>query len=301
MKTKGLSFPHPVLRPSDDYESPKDKDISAEYSVKRSDTKITDTGLFETTLAHELSPNSSIEQLILSGSALFCTEIQCKKTFFRTAFETKENTQTISIPVNKIHGQIELQVFVVAAKNIKEYSPFDAHKDYEGASFFIHKGDVLAYGLSEKVFIERSGNGISSMIKVDEDKKRKSGPCSVILGDNQIWVNLPADDFKRFQQISASQFVGFVHREISLIALFEAVKVILQWRTKEVDGHTTSDDDGNQDYSELKWFVSLADIIDTKYPDTRIDADDAYKLAQELLENPLLISIKQIEEYDNSL
>ena len=89
--------------------------------------------------------NKDLMSMILGGDAEYVIHIECANTSFRTAIHDISNHVSKEIPVGRINGRIEIIVLIVTRKNIFHFVNSNWNEDYQGLSFELSKGSILAY------------------------------------------------------------------------------------------------------------------------------------------------------------
>src|SRR5690606_25615424 len=147
MRTSTVSYPYPVIGNENDVEG---RFVVAEFIRSTDPDTITFNYAFEVT-------NPTLLELIGAGKAKFVIQIECSGTFQRFAYSTNEPKGTFQIPSNKLREKVMVRFFVCATQGISDYLPAGSHPDYEGTTFEVEPGDVLAVGgytsfIAEKTF-----------------------------------------------------------------------------------------------------------------------------------------------------
>lgn len=220
MKIENLSFPHPVLGASDD--------VSGSYTP----TLSVRLGRDEIGLAiiHELD-QVSLESLIDQKGALFVTEIHCAQTLFRISYATRDEQQIIVIPASSLRDKVDIAFYIVANKDLSQYKIEGSNKDYDGFSFEISKGDILAYGGQSIFFAGKkweAQKSVSSLMEV-QPYELVRGPMKFLITGAKIIIKLSRSDYGQYQKVVKSdQFSPIFHSSIVLPALMFAISQMMQ-------------------------------------------------------------------------
>jgi hypothetical protein len=268
MKVNTKSYPHPVLGNQDDL-----------------------GGLFKAdftyTLGKEhiiLSPNfslknSAIEDLIKKKKALFTLELQCPSTFFRTSFSTFNPNEEFKILEQRVRERITVNFYICATQDILGYIPSDPHADYEGATFDIEAGEVLATEGQCTFYAEKSFDPlrppVSSFMSIQMGSQHE-GPLQVDYESEKITIVLSKADWKNYLQVRSQALTeGTLHSSIVLPVLIDAIHKI--------------QNNGNE-YEAMNWYSRLETILAAK----GLHDKEPLEAAQKILENPVERSFRGI-------
>lgn len=129
-------YPHPVLGVGDAVEG----QFITHLSIKAGKKAIIIEPVFHLT-------NHDLNTLITENLAVFAIQIYCRATMFRQLFKSNDAIpKHISIPTPELRESVELDFFICANDNISDYTNSSWHPDFNGFSFPVEKGDILAYG-----------------------------------------------------------------------------------------------------------------------------------------------------------
>lgn len=261
MKYNNRLFPHPVLGIEDDIVNGV---FGVELGYKSDAEHICITPTFKIT-------EDRMMNLVTTNQAVIIIHVYCRATMFREVFTTTTTIcQPILIPAFKLRGDVEIDFFVCAVKQIEKYSSPNFNSEYNDSSFSIDSSDILAYGgkgkfIANKTFDEL--RSISSLIRI-KNSNQHSKPMFNEYDAEKIEINLCEEDYLRYQDVlRGGHWVNIVHSTIVLPALIDA----LYFMEKPESG----------DCSHRRWYKALADIK-TKSTGTA----DCFRIAQNILDLP---------------
>lgn len=273
MKVKNISYPYPVLGNEDD--------IKGEFVPKFNHIL---GNKIELKVKFELK-NPTIEKLIEEGKAIFSVEVECNSTFFRTSFLSNNYEDSFEIDSPRCRDRVVVKFYVRANQSLVDYSNADSNKDYEGITFDLSKGDVLACG-GQSSFIAEKGFDplrpvVSSFIAVQEGDD-KEGPIKVDFWDsNRIFIKLNKQDWNKYQALKGRQWIApIIHSAIVFPVLAEAIRLM----------------EFEQDVQGTRWCARLKTIMEQK----GLAEDDPFSSAQGILQYPLSRSLINIESQELS-
>jgi len=264
MNYNGRTYPYPVLGIDDNFTGDENKDtfkpiltVSSDYRMIRLD------------ITYHLK-NDELLKLINSNQAVFCTQLYCRSTMFRQSFISKKQKELIEIKSNQLRDEVEVDFFICASEEIKNYNNSMFNTVFSGVSFEIEKGDLLGYGGSTTFFANKTPEelkSISSFMSIDTENKSGVPMYNDYDGD-KITIILSQEDYETYQSIKKeSLLTSTLHSSVVLPALAEAIRFL-----------TTNEGD---DYKNRKWHELLSSLIE-KHP-----TDDPLQSAQKILDLPV--------------
>jgi hypothetical protein len=226
MKLNNLALPHPVLGHANDVSGEVDI-IDQEIEIAEDDYSI------KFKIQHE---NGTIKDYVNSGKAVYCCEVLCSGTLYREIFTSDETSFSFNISRINLRNRVDFQIYCVAAVTIGNYNNPGAHTDYDGFSFELAKGDLLAFfgGFDFNADIEYHRlKAASSFMEIlphtgDEDLTNYVWESKKKI---QIW--LPKKTYDKFKMDSIGKradFAEIVHASLVqnalIIALYNFDKAI---------------------------------------------------------------------------
>lgn len=270
------------------------------------DFKITHRNMMQTSFyVNVKTTNKDLISLIDNGKACYCLEMDCSKAFFREAIVQKSGNFNVTLYNNRMNGQLQCTLSVVAVKEITGYrnSAFDIF--YRQFSINIGEGETLAYLGNFKIDMIEKSTEVKSLaddfIEVTCDENLTYSRFE--LGEEKIVLKLPEEMFQQYHnpRICENQDCeAFLHASFLLNVLTSALQNI-------------------RDYSERRWAITLRKRIETEDELRKIvtgddDSDDgnifeedgslvnpdaALDLAQCILGNPYERMFKSFDNINN--
>lgn len=284
MKNKDVCFPHPVLGVGDAV-GPKPP-VKAQISEEKDE--------FVINLVVDIY-NEDILKLIHEEYAAYVCEIDCPSTFYREIFYPKETTFEIRVKRKDVAKRVNIDFTVTAMKCIKNYTNSEFHPDYQGFSFDLDSGDLLAlvkmhYDADIKYDKLQSAGSFMTIVPGHDEKNTVFYLCN-----SKIEIQLPQalyDDY-RVSFNGPGKHATIFHSSIVLNAL---VFALLNYDDEEY---------GNTLWARtLKYRIELeprlrmySDVLENK------DPMKIMEFAQALLDNPykkLLDSMHNLIDSDTS-
>lgn len=273
MKVNTKSYPQPVLGNGDD--------LGGSFKVELPYELGRETVVLNPTFAIK---NAAIEDLIKKGKASFVAEIECRSTFYRKSFSTRNLNERFSIPASSLRERVTVGFFVCADQEIKGYRPSEPHPDYEGVPFDVEPGDVLAVGGYSSFIALKSFDPlrppVSSFMSITEGFQHE-GPMQVDYEAEKITVILSKADWKSYLEVYGQKAVhGILHSSIVFPVLVDAIHKMRS---------TT-------EYENMNWHGRLDAILEAN----GLQEKDPVEAAQKILNNPITRNFAGIEGLINT-
>lgn len=263
------SYPYPVLRPqSDDY--PK-----AEFEVTLNVERIQDTTAF-TVEADFMLSDPDLLKLVEQGSARYVLQVRSPKTYYRAAFSASQNRIKEDFEHSLVEGRTEFSPFLVATDSIHAFCASGWHDDYEGMSFDIPTGSVLAVDQHVEYTIDTTEEKpLGSIFVLGEANRISDGMWRIDHANDLVRIEMSPQDCARFKVARESANnrpeAAYIMNSIYLPALI--------WLLAEGDKD-------NEELSDRRWFRALDACLSRKGLPLLGMKSDRVKDAQQLLEYP---------------
>ncbi len=240
--------------------------------------------------------NKDLQSMILEGEAEYVIHIECANTSFRTAIHDISNHVSKEIPIGRINGRIEIIVLMVTKKDVQHFRNSNWDDDYEGISFELSKGSILAYKNIPAIDIVKNYeelNSASSIFKVYKRLTNESKPMEVDLSPAQIGIGLGLKEYEIYSRFcDKEEFQPILNSMIvfpALVYVFEELK----------------QDNGIDNYSGRNWYISLARAYEKRgvgLENELLNTDKtSIQLAQEAMELPLKAALRKfVDLFENS-
>lgn len=218
MLNPNINYPYPVIR------------------VYEEDYRTT---IFKGELAVNLQPNdylicpafkvnnTGIVELIEAGKFTYAIEIQAPATWYRKLVLVKDN-KPIHLDTAFIHERVELTPCIIANTQIPAFTNDDFVDEYQGITFEINAGDVVAIG-EAKCFdalyqddIIKNGTSPITIARSDTAKE-----ISCDFSGSFIEITLPADQHDKYLECGYKpEKYKILNAILSTPALVEAIGII---------------------------------------------------------------------------
>lgn len=220
MNFNNISFPHPVLGVANDILSEIKRIDKDDIEINPSDVS------YEIKIKYSFD-DEELKQLVKNGKAEFICEATCSNTLYREIIRSEKPKIAFEIPRKQVKGRVEFVCLLVAKENIESYSNANFHQDYNGFSFEIEQGEVLAYfgdfSFNADIRYEKL-KAVSSFMEIVPNEELIY--THVDLKKSKIEIQLPIETYKLYQGDFISQEVKFApifHSSIVLNALLTAL------------------------------------------------------------------------------
>jgi len=251
MKINNLLLPHPVLGRSDD--------VVGEFRVKEDGFSIQQDNKTTKLSVEFILKNKTLEALIKDKNAIFNVEVECSATFFRKSFLFSDKKHELIIEKNNLRDKVTVSFYITSSTKIFDYKIEGANDDYEGHSFNIGEGDVLAYAGDisfDAEILWEDLRRIFNIIKIEKDSEREDGLAEFDIEQDIIKIKLPVKDYLSYDGYKEQNdnFTDIYHSALALPALIYALSEMMS--------------DRKDKYMKYKWYRVI---------DSRKDAEDKIK------------------------
>ena len=264
-------YPYPVLSDTtDDY-------VDSSYSMNLEVTK----GVRELCLKILLKlENKQIQQMIYEGLAEYVIHIECSYTSYRTVIKTDETTIEKSIPDHKLNGTVAVCAFIVAKTSLSGFHNNCFNEDYDGMSFHLHKGNIIAIGGQTNIKVIKEVEELSkipSIFTICRNAEDIDDVMKIEITGEKIVINLCNKSFTNYKMlVGMPQMLPVLHSMLivpTLIFTFERLK-----------------SEGISEYEDLRWYKSVERTL--KKHNLTLDAElldttPSFELAQKSLDLPI--------------
>jgi len=218
MKFNDVTFPHPVLGIGDAISGKTGFIKDPEINITTESYKV----VIECNLANE-----DLKNLLNENKAEFICDATCTNTVYRENVVSNHSTIEIEIPKKQVKGKVEFTCLLVVKENLFAYSNSKAHQDYDGYTFDLEKGDVLAFfgefTFDADIKYEKL-KAVSSFMEVVENESITF--ANIDLKKSKIEIQLPSNDYNAYKSDSIAHEIRFApmfHSSLVLNALLIAL------------------------------------------------------------------------------
>lgn len=218
MLNPNMNYPYPVIRASEeDYRSTVFK---GELVVNLQPDGYLVRPAFEIN-------NVGIASLIEEGKLTYAVEIQSPSTWYRKLFPVKGN-KPIPLEPATVHERVELTPCIIATTSIPGFTNDDFEVEYQGMTFDINAGDVIAIGeirTFDALYQDDIIKNGTSPVKIARSETAKEIRCDFSGG--LIEITLPADQHDRYLECGYKpEKYKTLNAVLSIPALVEAIGII---------------------------------------------------------------------------
>lgn len=283
MDIKYKLYPHPVLiTDTDDY-------INSAFSFTADVSK----GVREFGFAFSMKlKNKGLRSLIKRDLAEFLIHIECPQTCYRNIVTASENSFDTKIQEKFLNGKVSLCAFIVAKEDLRSYTNSDFNPDYEGRSFFVDRGSILAVGGQYDITIVKDTEELAkipSIFTICKCAADTDGKAEIDIDGDKIAITLSNSSFQNYKMLTnMPSYLPVFHSMLifpTLIYVFETLRR-----------------DGIEEYEGRRWYAAVKKTL-AKYgvnlsEDVLCDTP-SYDLAQKLLDMPVERALNAIAALDD--
>jgi hypothetical protein len=260
---KNKTFPYPVLRPySDDY-----KDVEFQATIQA----VVEGSTVELSCSYLTSCAEQIEE-IKKGSALYCSVISCRDTYFRQAITSKTEIVNASFDATNLRGEVRIESYIVCVKKISSFTSPDINKEFGKAAFTFVPGQVLAQDETAVIYIDRDlFKPLTSVFDLVKSDAVGINEWKVGLDDEHVQIQVSPSMKEAIDDARNSTS----SKAILLNSLYSAAVTEALHKLKEAPDH----------FSQTKWGTVL--MRQLAHNNVDITTTEPYLAAQTLMRHPL--------------
>ena len=227
---------------------------------------------------------AELNQLIAGGDAEYLFHVECPTTIYREIFTHAVGNFSCKIPLNLVKDKLYCVAFIVLRRSVKDFSCADWNDDFDGLSFDLQKGSILAYKNFETLpltedpnLFKNVGSIFSVYRKLDDDT-----PFELNLTPQKIKIGLNSKDFARYRRYCENPTLQpILNTMIILPALVSVFNELKQ---------------DAQEHESDAWFLALTAVYKRQKIDFNklLAEEDSLTLAQEVMGLPLTTALENI-------
>ena len=262
---KQKAFPYPVLRPySDDY-----LDVEFQSIVEF----IVNEDKVQASLSYALSSEEIVEQ-IEHENALYVSIISCRDTYQRTIVKSNQSTTQVDFDINSLRGEIRVDPYVVACKDITNFMSPDINNEFGPGPFEFTAGEVLAQDESQVFYIDKDlFKPVTSVFEMVMKENLSNGEWSIGFEQNHIQIGVSQNMKGKIDNArNSTKKKAILLNSIYFSSVMQAIQKLRE---------------APENFEEYKW----AEVFQKKAHNDGLDLNshDAYISAQRLMKHPLSI------------
>lgn len=230
-----------------------------------------------------------LSNLIESGKAEYAIHVECPSTSYRTCLNTHEGYVSKSLDRLYVRDVVEVCTFVVACARIEDFQSPRFHPDYEGLSFEIDEGGVLAIGECKRLVIKNEDDLAkhASIIKVT---RAGSGQQDSMAINTDLSENIIVSLKPELHDIYVTLGNGSQADLILSVVIVPALQAVI---TRMIEQGPNAGD------ADKEWFKSIVDLLERSgialnSLDNYSEGLSALAIAQKLLSQPIERSLKSL-------
>jgi hypothetical protein len=220
--------------------------------------------------------------------AILACEVNCTHTFYRQLFTSFETNIEFEIPVADLYKKVELQTFLLAFKDIKDFSSNNFNEPYKNLKFQIERGDVLAILEEQELNVDVGSTDVGDILKIVEHEDKNYQGVRYFLGKDYIEVRINKEQLETLRKIYLNPQMGDILISSLVIPALNFASFFLNT-------------EGEKLYSEKKWFEALRTKAIEIMEETYLSPEDVPEFIDKLLQNPnnrLLVNLLSIQQQD---
>lgn len=154
------------------------------------------------------SNDNYLTSLLKKGSLKGVLIIECSNSIFREKYEIAYEPRTITIPIDKFSGNIDISAFVYATEDINDYSSSSFLNDYIGSVFEVEKYCIVAADDGFSVKVENQPENESrkkSIFTVTCDHDNDDDLIRYVMNARKIVIYLSEKNYQHYNAIKHNE------------------------------------------------------------------------------------------------
>lgn len=275
-------FPHPLLAAGrDDYSVGSFSIVEGSHRASAED--------FIFSFSYDLNC-PGLEKYIEDGNADVILSASSSSAKYRKEFCFTPGSHTIEASIQKhdIVKSVEFTAYIVAHGDDAFCLPEHNKEYYNGATFSLRKGDILAFSSTISVLLDDSQlqRPIASIFEIREYSGDRELSADAIFTEDKIVVILSPESYKKYDLLKRRH--PSIRRSLSAIVTLPAlVNAIELMRCEE-----------SSQYESLRWYISISTKLEKKGIDLNGDDAENYtstELANKIYEDIIFDALNAIQ------
>lgn len=288
MQIKNKYYPYPVIAYGNDSYDGSEFVSDANYSHDAHNIKFQ----LEAALTDDC-----LSAMIADGRVKYAHHIECQQTCFRTLILTDKESDEFKVHESKINGLVQICSFLMADQDILNYSNPSFSRDYKGFKFNIDRGCVLAIGSQVNMLINKEKEELantSSIFSIRKNMDPTATELQVSTTGQKIVILIPEKTCNQYLNVSTTTLLPVLHAMVIQPALMQVLYELKEAAQKNE----------LYNYEGFRWYRALrrtAEKMDLKFDEESIASMDVFKMAQKLLDSPVIKAMSTICSGDGEL
>ncbi len=288
-------FPYPVLNKDESYSSFENLkfELREDLEFLRPENKIIIKNLYY------LLEDKKLVDLVDAGLIKVYCVVECSSTIFRKKYEISRIPQNIELDINKLDGQVEISIYGVVDKSIKDFSHENFNVFYENKKFDFQKHNII--------FVD---DGFTFNVEhKDEDDDKVSSIFNIIKKEEQhhvveiqpkrkkISIILPKEQFDIYSAIKHNENVQPIMFSFLIIPSLIKILTEIQIVVKEEKDRFNDIYDIVDSYFWFNSIIKRYKVIHNQ--ELTLDAFldiDIFRFSQELIDMPITRAINEVRD-----
>lgn len=236
--------------------------------------------------------NDGLSDMIRNGKAEYLFHIECPQTCYRHIVKTADDTCIHYISERELNGRVSICAFIVAKENLSDYYNCAFNADYEGMSFYVDRGGILAIGGQYTLNIVKDSEELAKIPSIFTICKRAADleqGIELDMDGDRIAVTLSSDSFGRYKNLASElKYQPAFHSMLIMPALIFVFETLRR--------------EGIDNYSDKRWFAAIRktlDRYDVSLNMETLENTPSYTLAQKLLDMPVDRALSALAEWSD--
>jgi len=263
-------YPHPVLRPGSD-----DASGNISFDIKQCECRKNYVYIDYSVVIE----NPTLEKMLEEKRAKTSIWIECQASFYRELHQIDCLSGCVRISSDYLRGRIELIFIVSAVLDIPNYKNSSQHADYNGMTFAVYRGDILAVSDTKAFYVDEKYDSLAnihSFIVVKKSDSVDHGSVEYDFNGDNIILTLPKITYDGYETLRNLKSYNVAMSVIIFLPVL--VDILNEWKH--------SGESFEEQNSRHLWFRAVKSKLVSLGINISDESHEAFEIAQAIFEYP---------------
>ena len=227
---------------------------------------------------------AEINRLIACGDAGYLFHVECPTTIYRKVFNHSDGNFVCKIPLSLVKDKLYRAAFIVLRRAVKAFSCNDWNADFDGLTFDLPKGSILAYKNFEPLPLVEDPNLFKNVGSIFSVYRRLDDDSAIVfdLTAQKIRIGLHKKDYALYRRYCENPTLQPL---LNALIIFPVLAQVFDELKQDMQEHESD-----------AWFVALKAAFKRRATDLSrlLVSEDSLKLAQEVMGFPASKALESI-------
>ena len=226
---------------------------------------------------------AELNRLIANGDAEYLFHVECPTTIYREIFTHAVGEFVCKIPLRDVKDKLYSAGFIVLRRDVKNFSCADWNDDFDGLTFDLQKGSILAYKNFPTLTLVEDPNLFKNVGSIFSIYKRLGdAPFVFDLTTQKIRIGLNSKDYALYRRYCENPTLQPILNALIILPVLVSVFDELKQDAQE--------------HQSDAWFLALTAAYRRQNSDfdKLLATEDSLTLAQEVMGLPITQALKSL-------